>query len=354
MGDILGVGLSHYPPVSGLDEEMCRIFRWTLEDPDIPAEAKDPANWPDAMRREWGDDEGRSAALDHRAGLLKGFERVREAIDDFEPDAIVIWGDDQYENFKEDIIPPFAVLAYEDTVVQPWRSAQESSDMVGKPNYWDEGPETSFTVRGRRDIAKHLTISLLNQGIDIPYAYEKLHHEGIPHAFLNAVLYLDYHRKGFDYPIIPFSVNCYGSRVVSYRGYVSRFADIREPDPPAPPPWRMLELGRATVRAMVESPWRICLMSSSSWSHAFNCDKTWRLRPVTEADRRMHEAMKSGDIETWRNTQTAEIEENGHQELLNWFPLVGAMDELGRTPTWTDFVETHIFNSNKVFATYEA
>jgi hypothetical protein len=30
------------------------------------------------------------------------------------------------------------------------------------------------------------------------------------------------------------------------------------------------------------------------------------------------------------------------------------MQELGRTtPTWSEFIQTDVFNSNKVFATYE-
>ena len=37
-------------------------------------------------------------------------------------------------------------------------------------------------------------------------------------------------------------------------------------------------------------------------------------------------------------------EESGQQELLNWMCLTGAMAELGRKPTETAWVETHIFN----------
>ena len=46
------------------------------------------------------------------------------------------------------------------------------------------------------------------------------------------------------------------------------------------------------------------------------------------------------------------IEDAGQQELLNWCPLLGAMQELGARLDWSDFVETHVFNSNKVFAAY--
>ena len=53
-----------------------------------------------------------------------GCDRVRAAIDAFAPDALVVVGDDQYENFREDVIPPFTVLAYGDRVAVPWDPAQ--------------------------------------------------------------------------------------------------------------------------------------------------------------------------------------------------------------------------------------
>ena len=45
-----------------------------------------------------------------------------------------------------------------------------------------------------------------------------------------------------------------------------------------------------------------------------------------------------------------DIERAGQQELLNWFALAGAMEHVGATPTWSEFIETSVFNSNKVFA----
>lgn len=355
MAEVLGLGLSHYPPFSGRDEDMAGVLRRTLEDPAIPAAEKNPANWPALMREEWGEDEGSSAAAVHRASLISGFERARDALDAFQPDVVLIWGDDQYENFREDIIPPYAVLAYDDMDVQPWAHAADSSDMKGRANVWNEPAETTMTVRGRPDIGKYLAAALLERDIDVSYAYTGLHHPGLPHAFLNAVLYLDYHRKGFDYPVLPFPINCYGRRVISYKGFMSRFDDVRELDPPSPSPRRLIDVGATIGQVFAESPYRVALVASSSWSHAFICDKTWRMRPDTESDRRLYDAMVSGDLETWRATDLDAIEEAGQQELLNWFPLLGAMHALGRpTPTWSEFVTTDLFNSNKVFAAFEA
>ncbi len=38
--------------------------------------------------------------------------------------------------------------------------------------------------------------------------------------------------------------------------------------------------------------------------------------------------------------------------MLNWFCLVGAVEEAGLSLAWSDYVETFVFNSNKCFAVY--
>jgi hypothetical protein len=63
----------------------------------------------------YGTDQGKTAAAAHRQALVDGLDKIREALGAFKPDFVVIWGDDQYENFNEDIIPPFCILAYDKT-----------------------------------------------------------------------------------------------------------------------------------------------------------------------------------------------------------------------------------------------
>jgi hypothetical protein len=353
MAEVLGLGLSHYPPLCLADADMASILRWTLQDSSIPSAEKDIANWPASMQAEWSNDLGARAAAVHREALIAGFTRVRAALDAFRPDAVVIWGDDQYENFKEDLIPPFAVLAFDDLDLYPWAHAATSSFMKGKANVWGEDASKHYRVRGRPDIARHLVTGLLEQDIDVAYAYKPLHHGSLGHAFANSILYLDYHRKGYDYPTVCFPLNCYGRRVVSWQGFLTRMDSDVEFDPPSPSPKRFMRLGAVTARVLKDSPWRVALVASSSWSHAFLCDRTWRLRPDTPADRRLYEALRAGDYDSWRATPLAAIEEAGQQEVLNWFALAGAMDELGAGLDWSMFVETHLFNSNKVFAVYK-
>ena len=62
----------------------------------------------------------------------------------------------------------------------------------GRPNAWGERGDVSRLIRGHREAAKHLTSGLIEADFDIAYAYKPLQHPGLAHAFLNAVLYLDY------------------------------------------------------------------------------------------------------------------------------------------------------------------
>jgi hypothetical protein len=349
MGEILGLGLTHYPPLIGRDEHMADILRAILRDPGLPERHRDASSWPEPMRREYGDDGGTASAAAHRHTLLQHLRRMRRTLDEFRPDLVVIWGDDQHENFVDDIIPPFCILAYDQV-----EAHHRPRDQGG--NVWGEGPDTVFRIKGHREAGKYLARRLLEQGVDMPYAYKPLHHQGLAHAFLNTILFLDYDRVGFPYPVLAFQVNCYGRRVIAQRGFRASLANPlaeADLDPPSPTPKRCMEVGAATARAMRESPWRVALVASSSWSHAFLTDKNHQLHPDIPADRRLYEALRLGDYETWRNVPLAAIEDSGQQEMLNWYMLAGAMEELGRKPDECEFVETWSFNSNKCFAVFK-
>src|SRR5690606_23579392 len=146
---------------------------------------------------EWGDDGGATGAAEHREALIKGFEQVRAAIDDFNPDAGAICGDDQYENFREDLIPPYAVLAYPDLEVRPWAQAGGGAHMKGEAGVGGDPYDATVRLRGRAASASHLATGLLERDIGDASAFKQAHHPGRPRALLHAILFLDYHRTGF-------------------------------------------------------------------------------------------------------------------------------------------------------------
>jgi hypothetical protein len=102
--------------------------------------SKDPNTWSELAQREWADPV--AAAASHRVAMRTGISRVRQALDDFDPDFVLIWGDDQYENFKEDIVPAFSVLAYEDMTIKPCEQA--SAATARSPMDWTSSKRSAW------------------------------------------------------------------------------------------------------------------------------------------------------------------------------------------------------------------
>lgn len=349
MGEILGVGGTHHPGFMYPDEHMADILRRMVNSDRVPPHLKDPKNWPAPMQQEYGADGGTAAAARHRERVIGGYRQLRAEVEAFRPDFILIWGDDQYENFKEDVVPSFCVYIMEEMEYAPFASGRSAAV---QRNVWDEPMDKRFRVRGHTPGARHLTRRLLEEGFDLAYAYKYHHMDRLAHAFAQTMVYLDYDRKGWSIPVVPFHVNCYGSSLVRNRGGAPQDEGAAF-DPPAPSPRRCFELGRATARILKDSPWRVVLMGSSSWSHAFLTSKNHYLYPDIESDHRRYEALKAGNYEALANLTLAELEEAGEHELLNWVCLAGAMHELGYGSHILAYEETYIFNSNKCVAVFK-
>ena len=345
MGEILGIGATHYPPGLVPDEyKPWPLARMLQTDPRIPAHLKDPANWPEPMRAEWGDDEGITSHKAHRARVFKAFRKIREEIDAFQPDFILIWGDDQYENFKEDIIPPFCVLAYDQLTFN------RSSGCAAGPISGENRTTKSSPLLG-----------IIRPGASSPAdSWKKASTWRTPTGRCT--------RTGW---VTPSPTRCCSWTLtarVSLSGpacggeLLRQFGDsqsrrgraiLREPDPPSPSPRRCFEVGQATARVLKESPWRVVLMASSSWSHAFLTEKNHWIYPDLEADRVMLEQLRAGDYTKWRDVPLAQMEASGQQEVLNWVCLAGAMAELDYKANILDWVETWTFNAPKCLAVFK-
>ena len=42
MGELLGIGLTHYPPLAGQDKNMADLLRRTLQDPGLSEQYRQP------------------------------------------------------------------------------------------------------------------------------------------------------------------------------------------------------------------------------------------------------------------------------------------------------------------------
>ncbi|MSQ71109.1 MAG: extradiol ring-cleavage dioxygenase [Betaproteobacteria bacterium] len=352
MAEILGLGLTHYPGLFMKEQDASIFLRNTLAKGGVPKELQDPANWPEQMRREWSDDFGARAAIAHRERGFAAMRKMRNAIDDFEPDLLLIWGDDQYENFIEDIVPPFCVYILDEIESRPYWE-QEPKQFRG--NIWNDPEDKVFHHRGHPDAARLLVNGMNDRGIDVPYAYRLRYKRGLAHAFINTLMYLDADRRGFDFPVIPFHVNCYGGEVIRRRGGMLDAAEVSgEPDPGSPSARSCFEIGRAVARIFQDSRYRVALIASSSWSHAFLTKKTHYLYPDHESDRKRLSELKSNNFAVWGDLDKETIDSAGHHEFLNWVCLAGAMTEIKRNVEVLDYVETYVLNSNKCYAMFPA
>ncbi len=295
MGTIMGMGSSHWPAMIQPDEAKPWPFLRTLaNDPRVPAELKNPLNWPEGVRAEWGQDEGVSAHREHRRRLVEAFRELRKEIQAFAPDFILMFGDDQYENFTEDIIPPFCVMAFADLTSHPFKGGRR-----GRSNVWNEPEDHAITMRSKPDVAKWLASRCLEE-----------------------------------------------RRAINGAG--------QEPDPISPTPRRCFEVGRIMARILADSPWRVVMYASGGWSHGFLVEKHHCLWPDVESDRLRAQQIRDGREAEWKELTVAKIEDAGQQELMTWICVAGAMHELGQKGDVIDYVETAgVFNSGKCLAVWK-
>ncbi|MDA1324007.1 MAG: extradiol ring-cleavage dioxygenase [Proteobacteria bacterium] len=353
MADILGLGLSHFGGFMFPDEDMASRIRARLDDGSLPAMLDHPSKWPEAMREEWGSDDGTSFAKQHKAQYFDGLDRVRAALDAFKPDAVIIFGDDQYECFREDLVPPYCVFVADEFRCKPYFRARLFG--ADQRNIWDDPFETVFTHRGAPEIAGHLLRALMEREFDPAYSYKLPHQEFLGHAFANTLLYLDHRRTGFPYPVIPVAINAYGADLIrSKGGYVPQDNPPGSPgwlpDPPAPSPKRCFDLGIAIGEILKASPWRVALIGSASFSHGFLTEKNQYFYPDIASDRARHAELAAGNYAPWRELSIETLQEAGQHELLNWYPLAGAMHALGQPPIYCELLESHLMNSSKCIA----
>jgi aromatic ring-opening dioxygenase catalytic subunit (LigB family) len=182
-----------------------------------------------------------------RAAFYGAFDRMRLAIEDARPDALVVVAAEHFANFFMDNMPAFA---------------------LGMADHY-EGPiedEAWLGIRrrrvpGARDLSQRL-ISSVMQTVDVAYAEEWLFDHGI-------MVPLHFLTPRFDLPVIPANINCQG--------------------PPLTPLSRAYEFGRALRRACDEAPERVALIGTGGLSH-------W---PATPNSGKINEAWDRDFLARW-------------------------------------------------------
>lgn len=248
--------------------------------------------------------------------------------------------------------PPYCVFVGGEFSSKPYLRARGlGGDTV---NIWNDPFEMVIKTPGAADIARHILGALLEHDFEPAYSYKLPHQDYLGHAFTNTLMFLDHRRTGWTYPIVPFAINAYGSSLIRAKGgLVEKGAASpgrRVPDPPAPSPRRCFALGQTLAKIIAESPWRIALVATASFSHAFLTEKNFHFYPDMVSDRRRYAELATGQYDKWRDLTIPVLEDAGQHELVNWMPMLGAMHELGQKPEYCELLESYLMNSNKCVA----
>lgn len=335
MGAVLGVGLTDYPCMARSDEVMSISLRMALAADIIPPERKDPSAWPVRMRELWEADHGAAEARAVRASQVEEFRRVRKALDEFEPDAVVVVSKDHREALDPNLMVPYWLSAVDRLEMQPWNLMDDSPTVFGDP------ADTTFVVPGHRAIAYELIRGLQAEMFDPPYVFSE--RVTVPHAPASALVHLDWDDRTFEMPAILLAISPFGPRGRGAAGMSPRAG----PEPMLPR--RAFELGAALCRTILGSDRRIAIAAAAGWSHANNTasDRGW-LWPDVEADELLFDRWRAGDLRCVADVTPEELEEHGWWEHTIWAVLAGAMAEAGSELRHSSLQTNYLFNSNWV------
>ena len=232
---------------------------------------------------------------------------MRDRLHEWNPDVVMVIGDDQAENFQQDNLPPFCLYTGDEVDGYPFRRAG------GKDNIWEAETETRFTFRCPKDFSRDMRNSLIRDGIDMASS-SKLNgwDWGLAHAIINPLVYLDPEGK---FPLLPLFVNCYGEEA--------------GPDyPPRPTAKRCYEVGQSIRRFLDTRDERVAVVASSSWSHSFLAHKNNCSAIDLETDRRYLELVRQGQGSQLATLTPEELQDSGDHEILNWIIALGVLGDV--------------------------
>ncbi len=181
------------------------------------------------------------------ARCMQALNVLREQLIAARPDVIILFGDDQSEQFDFRNYPAFAVFAGESF------AGFKVSDKFGLPipqTTRAARPKTAehwVTTRGHPQVARALLTQLMRDGFDLSFSIELPRpDDGIGHAFMRPGFHLN---PAYDIPTVPFFVNCYFG--------------------PQPTAHRCVQLGRAVRRCIDRLPahLRVAVIGSGGLWH---------------------------------------------------------------------------------------
>lgn len=237
------------------------------------------------------------------AACQTAIAKLRNLVGEVAPDAAVIIGDDQHEQFFEDNMPMFSIYYGEGAEQRARNAERERSWWNVAQAYSDEKDQRSACDS---ILAGYLIEALVECGYDVAASNRLKSERGIGHAFTfvtNRIL-------PDRIPIVPLMVNAFFP-------------------PNQPRPGRCYGLGNAIAKAI--SGWkknsRIAIIASGGLSH-FIIDE--------EIDRMALDGLLKQKPEILSRLPLEKLMVLGTGEILNWIVAAGALEHL--RPKLLDYV----------------
>ena len=215
-------------------------------------------------------------------GCMEAIAKLRQKLEAFDPDVVIVVGDDQHENLVDDNMPPFSIFMGEEV---------EASVSLRYLNQPKSENRTKYQVDAK--LAGALVAGLMDEGFDPAYSKRTRYDGGLGHAFARVLKFLtpDASRR-----IIPVMVNTYY--------------------PPAPSAHRCAQFGVALAKLIGRFPSadRVVVIASGGLSH-------------TKIDERLDErfirALQHNDTADM-SAMPASVLVEGTSEIRNWIVTAAA------------------------------
>lgn len=229
--------------------------------------------------------------------INKGFATLEQRLIDYEPDALIIVGDDQNEVFSKAIEPQVAIYLGTDM------SGTTSLNLFGEPL-----AENHISLKCHQGLATYLIEELVTRGFDVcpMYELEPLSRPagGLGHAFTRPCRALNVHER--EIPVIPLFLNSY--------------------HPPLPTAHRCYQLGRKLREVTDECPERIAILGSGGLSHDPKGPRAGWID--VKLDRWVLEQVERGRARDLTHLFTFESDalHGGTGEIRSWIATAAAFD----------------------------
>ena len=215
-------------------------------------------------------------------GCMEAIAKLRQKIEAFDPDVLIVVGDDQHENLVDDNMPPFSIYMGEEV---------EASTSLRYLKQSKSENRTKYRVDAK--LAESLIAGLMDEGFDPAYSKRTRYDGGLGHAFARALKFLtpDASRR-----IIPVMVNTYY--------------------PPAPSARRCAQFGVALAKLVDRFPSanRVVVIASGGLSHT---------KIDEQLDERFIRALQHNDTD-YMSAIPASVLVEGTSEIRNWIVTAAA------------------------------